>query len=555
MLVELRIRNFAVLKDLSVSLEAGLNVISGETGAGKSIVVDALEVLLGGRASSGAVRSGEARALVEGVVDVRGLEDVAALLAELGLEADDDHLVLRREVRAEGRSRGWVNGSPATAGVLRRIGSLLVDIHGQHEHQRLMSVDFQQEVLDAFGGCRELAAEVAAAFGRVGRLRRDLAALEERRRELESRADFIRFQLGEILGAKVHADEDEELRVEGNRLANADVLARETHALHELLHAGEDAVADRLADAAARLRRLSETDPTLAPHASVLEDAYHQVADAAGELGDYGANIDHDPARLESLRERQALLQRLRRKYGATLADVIETGETLQRELDELETADLDATTLRADLDRAESGWGTAAAKLSRHRREAADRLSGEAEAAFPGVGLEGGRFQVHFGKQPAPSARGLERVRFMATMNPGFPPGPLSQIASGGELSRVMLVLKSVLAGIDDLPTLVFDEVDAGIGGVVAGRVGERLEEVASGRQVIVVTHLARIAARASNHLVVEKVTEDGAAVTALRRLGPEERVREIARMLGGDPESGPSLDHARELLGGVGE
>ncbi len=551
MFVELRIRNFAVLKDLSVSLEPGLNVLSGETGAGKSIVVDALEVLMGGRASSGVVRSGEARALVEGVADVGGLGEVAELLAELGLEADDDHLVLRREIRAEGRSRGWVNGSPATAGVLRRIGSLLVDIHGQHEHQRLMSADFQQEVLDAFGGCRDLAEEVASVFRQAAGLMRKLAALEDRRSELESRADFIRFQLGEILGAKILPGEDEELRVEASRLANADVLARESHALHELLHGGEDAITDRLADAAARLRRLSETDPSLAPHVPVLEDAYHQLSDAAGALGDYGAGIDHDPARLEDIRERQVLLQRLQRKYGATLADVIETGVTLRRELDELETADMDATSLRAELARADAAWRGAAEELSRKRHRAADRLSREAEAAFPGMGLEGGRFQVHFEELSAPAARGLERVRFMATMNPGFPPAPLAQIASGGELSRVMLVLKSVLAGIDDLPTLVFDEVDAGIGGVVAGRVGERLEEVAHGRQVLVVTHLARIAARASNHLVVEKGAADGTVVSGVRRLDPDERVREIARMLGGDPESVPSLDHARELLG----
>ena len=357
MFVELRIRNFAVLKDLSVSLEPGLNVLSGETGAGKSIVVDALEILVGGRASTGVVRSGEARALVEGVVDVGGLDEVAEQLAELGLEADDDHLVLRREIRAEGRSRGWVNGSPATAGILRRIGSLLVDIHGQHEHQRLMSADFQQEVLDAFGGCRDLAGEVASAFRRSTGLMRRLAALEDRRGELESRADFIRFQLGEILGAKIHPGEDDELRMEVNRLANADVLARECHALHELLHGGEGAVTDRLANAVARIQRLGRIDPSLAPHQPILEDAYHQLSDAAGALGDYGAGIDHDPARLEDIRERQVLLQRLQRKYGATLADVIETGETLRRELDELETADLDATALRAERAGSPGSW------------------------------------------------------------------------------------------------------------------------------------------------------------------------------------------------------
>ena len=470
MIVELRIRNFAVFRDCTLHLEPGLNVISGETGAGKSVVVDALEMLLGGRASSGAVRSGEARAVLEGVVDMKGVVGVAAALDELGLEADDDHLVLRREIRSGGRSRAWINGCAATAGVLRRVGALLVDIHGQHEHQRLMSADFQQRVLDAFGECTDLAAHVAAHFRRAAELEARLGALSERRRDLEARADFIRFRLGEIRGAKLRAGEDEELRVETNRLANADLLLRETLALQALLHDDEDSVADRLSDAATRLRRLAEVDPALEARAATLDDAYHTVADAAAELRSYGDAIDHDPARLERLHERQALLQALMRKYGPTLAAVIETGETLARELDELEAAELDATDLRKRFAHAQDSWATAAEELSRRRREAGHRLAREAEAAFPGLGLEGGRFRVDFEPLPEPAARGRERIRFLASMNPGFPPAPLARIASGGELSRVMLALKSILAGIDELPTLVFDEADVGVGGRVAG-------------------------------------------------------------------------------------
>ena len=551
MFVELRIRNLAVIEDLCLSLEPGTNVVTGETGAGKSIVVDALGVLLGGRASSGLVRSGEARALVEAVVDVRGLGEVVALLGELGIEPEDDHLILRREIRAGGRSRGWANGSPVTATALRRIGSLLVDIHGQHEHQRLLSAGFQQRVLDAFGGCREQAREVGIAFRRIVRRQDRLGALQERRMALEARADFIRFQLGEIRSAKILPREDEELRTEASRLANADLLAREGRVLHELLHGGEGSATDLLADAAARLRRLGETDPSLLPLLSTLDDAYHQVSDAANELRDHAAGIDHDPVRLQSLRERQAELERLRRKYGPTLADVIRRGESLGGELEELETADLDADAAARELARAEEAWRTGSAGLSRRRREAAERLATGTEAAFPGLGLEGARFEVRFEDLPVPTRSGRERIRFLVATNPGFPPAPLSQVASGGELSRIMLALKSVLAGIDDLPTLVFDEIDSGIGGVVAARVADRLDEVARGRQVLVVTHLARIAARASNHLMVEKGPAGGATVAVLRRLDGEERVREIARMLGGDPDSESSLDHARELLG----
>lgn len=551
MLIELRIRNFAVLQSALLRLDPGLNVISGETGAGKSIVVDALEILLGGRASSTVVRSGEERATVEGVFDVQGDADLAAALDEQGLEADDGHMVMRREVRSEGRSRAWINGSPATAALLRRIGALLVDIHGQHEHQRLMSAAFQREVLDAFGGCAELAADVARRFRHAAELQRRLDALAERRRDLESRADFIRFRLGEIRGARIQPGEDDETQSEVNRLANADMLLRETYALQTLLHDDDEAVTDRLSDAAARLRRLAEIDPALAPTASSLQDAYHSVSDAAAELRSYGDAVDHDPARLERLHERQALLQALMRKYGPSLAAVIETGEILARELAELESAELDASELRNESVHAQEKCATAAAELSRRRRDAAKRLASATDALFPSLGLEGGRFRVDFEALPEPSAHGLERVRFMATMNPGFPPGPLSRIASGGELSRVMLALKSVLTDIDDLPTLVFDEIDAGIGGVVADKVGERLEAVARGRQVFAVTHLARIAARAANHFVVEKAAVEGVAETSLSRLAREDRVHEIARMLAGDPDSEPSLEHARKLLG----
>lgn len=553
MIGEIRIRGFAVISDLRVPLEPGLNAITGETGAGKSIVVDALGLLLGGRASSSAVRAGCARSVVEGVVEFGTAERAGALrlAAELGVaEEEDRRLLLRREVRAEGRSRSWINDSPVTAATLRKVGSLLVDIHGQHEHQRLLSGAFQQEVLDVFGGCADLAREAARAFRAVTALKEQRAGLEARRRELESRADFLRFQLGEIEGARLRAGEEDELRVEIARLANAGTLAAESGALHELLHAGDGALTDVLAGAVSRLRRLSETDPSLAPLLQTLSDAYHEVTDTAGELATYARSVDHDPARLETLREREALLHALMRKYGGTVADVIDTGNALRQELDELSSSEADADALSHRIQEAQAAWQQAAAALSAKRQRAADKLSRTTEKLFPGLGLEGGRFRVELEERPEPSARGLERVRFLATMNPGFPPGPLGRIASGGELSRVMLALKSVLAGVDDLPTLVFDEIDSGIGGRVAARVADRLQDVARGRQVLVVTHLARIASRAGNHLVVEKHADGDRAKTSLRRLEGDDRVREIARLLGGSPESESSRKHARELL-----
>ncbi len=551
MLVELVVRNFAVVKDVSVSFGEGLNAISGETGAGKSIVVGAIELLVGGRASAALVRSGEERASVEGVLDARRRDDARRLASRLGLRTDDGFLVLRREVRAEGRSRGWVNGSPVAARTLRRIGSLLVDVHGQHEHQRLLSPDYQRRTLDALGGCRDLARKVAASGRAVDALRARLARSEVRRRELESRSDFVRFQLGEIADADVRPEEAEELKREGARLRHADRLASECAALCESLRAGDDAIADRLAEAVARLRRLGETDPSLTPRADALSDVYHRLADEADELATYAEAIEHDPGRLEEIREREALLQRLARKHGPTLADVVDAGVRLRRELDELETADVDRRALEAELERAESEWTRAADALTAARRVAADALGARVDEELPSVGLDGGRFEARLEPSSGPLERGSERVRFLATMNPGFPPGPLAEIASGGELSRVMLVLKSALGDVDEAATLVFDEVDAGIGGEVAGQVGKRLAALAETRQVLVVTHLARIAALASRHIVVEKASPDGTAVASLRTLaGDEERLREIARMLGGDPDSAASREHARDLL-----
>ncbi len=551
MLVDLRIRHFAVLEELTIPLSPGLNAITGETGAGKSVIVRALALLVGGRASAGTVRSGKDRALVEGVADVRKVPAAVRRLDDMGFETDDGQVVLRREVRSEGRSRAWINGSLATAGNLRSIGQVLVDLHGQHDHQRLLSTGFQREVLDAYGDSAGLAQEVEALFREVGALKAALAEKEVRNRKLEARAAAARRDLDEIRAAELRVGEEAQLKAAEARLANAEVLAAETEALHEALHGGDDAATDQLATAKKRLDRLAEADPDLSELAGAIQEAYHRVADVASELASYAAAVDHDPARLDRLRERQAALQALKRKYGGSVEEVVARGRALERELNELDASGMDLREMRRRLAEAEASWLDAADRLTLRRRDAAKRISAGTEALFPGLGLEGGRFSVQLEALDPPSAHGRERIRFMATMNPGFPLGPLAHIASGGELSRVMLALKSVLAGADDLPTLVFDEIDAGVGGAVANRVAGQLRAVAEGRQTVVVTHLARIAARASCHLVVEKDACRRTAATSVRRVRGGDRVREIARMLGGDPESAPSRDHARALLG----
>ncbi|HET9982007.1 MAG TPA: DNA repair protein RecN [Longimicrobiales bacterium] len=552
MLIELRIQNYALIERLAVRLDPGLNVLTGETGAGKSIIVGALSLLLGERASAEAVRTGADKAVVEGVFDVAGDESVAALLAEQGLEAEDDLLILRREVAAEGRSRAWVNGSATTAGFLGELGRLLVDLHGQHESQTLLRPEEQRSILDAFGGSAELAASVRAAWTRLQQARRALEELDERRRLAEQRADFLRFQVDEIEKAKVQADEDERLHDEAHRLEHAEDLARFSGTLHQALYGGEDSVSAKLGDLRRVLDHLIRFDPTQEDARELLDSAFYTAEELGRRMGQYSVSVEHDPARLEEIRRRQDLLFRLKTKYGPTLADVIETGTKARAELDLLDGAGLERRELERTEAEAAEALAAIAAELSKKRRAGAKRLGTEVMAVLPDLGL-GGRFEVALEALPAIGGDGAEGVEFRVALNAGFEPRALARVASGGELSRVMLALKTILARLDRVPTLIFDEVDVGIGGRVALQVGDRLRRVAEHHQVFVITHLAQIASRADHQLLVEKVEREGTTLTRVSEVREDERIRELARMLGGDPESATSLEHARELLGAV--
>lgn len=553
MLIELRIQNFAVIDRLTVRLSPGLNVLTGETGAGKSIIVGALSLLLGERASTDVVRAGEARAVVEGVFDIAENAEVLAILEEQGIEAEDGLLILRREVAAEGRNRAWVNGSATTAGMLGELGRRLVDMHGQHEHQTLVRQDEQRAILDAYAGSEALVAEVAEAHARLSEVRRELADLDRRRREAEERADFLRFQVEEIEKAKLREDEEEKLEEEGNRLEHAEDLARLSGRLHMALYSAEDSVLARLGELRRVLDQLIRIDPSQADAAEILEAAYYNVEELGRRMGAYAAAVEHDPVRLDEIRRRQDLIFRLKTKYGETLAEVIETGRRARQELDLLDGVGFERRTLEKREAEAKATLESLAARLSEERRAAAERLAGEVMAILPELGLAGGRFVVALEPLPEISSNGAESVEFRIALNAGFEPRPLSRVASGGELSRIMLALKTILARLDRVPSLVFDEIDTGIGGQVGHQVGVKLRQVADHHQVFVITHLAQIACRADHHLLVEKGQDSGTATTQVKPLEAEERVRELARMLGGDPDSPASQEHARELLGAV--
>lgn len=554
MLIELRIENFAVIDRLAVTLEPGLNVLTGETGAGKSIIVGALSLLLGERASSDAVRTGSERAVVEGVFDVTGRADILRILDDQGLTTEDGLLILRREVAAEGRNRAWINGAASTAGLVGDLGSRLVDLHGQHDHQALLRPDAQRDILDAYAGETGLADRLRVAHAALTDVRRALDDLEARRRDVEQRADFLRFQLQEIEGADVDPAEETRLEEESRRLAHAEELARLATTLHQTLYGGEAAVAAVLGSLRRALDQLVGIDPSQADARELLDTAYYSVEELGRQMGDYASAVEHDPARLDAIQKRQDLLFRLRSKYGPTLDDVVETAQAARLELETLDTASLQRSSLEKRLAQAGAEVAELAGRLSSARRDAGRRLADEVLGLLPALGMEGAAFEVAFQPLPEPGPQGAERVEFLVAVNRGFEPRALSRVASGGELSRVMLALKTILARVDAVPTMVFDEIDAGIGGRIAIRVGAQLQEVARHHQVFAITHLPQIASRADHHLLVAKSDAGTTTRTSLHDLRGDDRVRELARMLGGDPESQTSLEHARELLAAPG-
>jgi DNA repair protein RecN (Recombination protein N) len=550
MLVELRIRDFAVLRDLTLRPGPGMTVVTGETGAGKSILVDALSLLLGERASVDSIRTGATRAVVEAVFDIRTVPGIREALDEAGIPDEEGLLYLRREVHGEGRNRAWINGSPVPAGTVGAFGLQLVDLHGQHDHQLLLRTDAQRGLLDGFGGLEPQVARCRSAYEGAHEVRVALEALDLRMRDRTQRMEFLRFQLAEIDEGAPVVGEDEDAERELALLDHAEELVREASAVHDRLYAREGSVSELVAEARDRIRRLSRLDPALAPLQTQLDGVYQEIVEAGRSAGAYAARVDADPRRAEGLRERLARLQRLKRKYGDTLADVVRWADEARSELSTLEGMDLERGGLERALGELEGELAAAAAALSEARDLHSGALGEAVQALLPNLGLPAARFEIHRIPLEVPGPQGAERIEFRASLNPGFEPKALQRIASGGELSRIMLAIKAILARVDRVPTLIFDEVDAGVGGTVANAVGRTLAELAKDHQVFVITHLPQVAARGGAHFRVEKGEESGVASTTLFLLEGEDRVREIARMLGGDPDSLTSLEHAREIL-----
>jgi DNA repair protein RecN (Recombination protein N) len=551
MLRELRLRNFAVVESITVPFASGLNVLTGETGAGKSILIDAIVLVRGGRAQSDVIRADAETATVEAVFGLDGAGGVRAVLDEAGLATDDNgEVVIRRELARSGRHRAFVNDSPVTVGLLERLGDVLVEVHGQHEHQRLLEPARQLELLDRFADAEEACARVGALHAKHRAAAEATERLRGAARERAQREDLLRFQVSELDAARLRVGEEEDLRGELRRLQHAERFTTGLAEVVGLLDEAPQSASERLVRAVKLLQDLGRLDPAFAAPAETLETARIHVEEALAAVRRLRDDVVAEPGRLDAIHERLEALARLRRKYGDGEAAMLRFRDEAARELERLEHHE----ELMAEQERVlgELGGELAAAAdaLSERRRTAAARLAGQVERALRGLGMERAVFEVALERLPEPGPRGQDRAELRLSTNPGEEVKALARVASGGELSRTMLALKSVLARADRVPVLVFDEVDAGIGGRVASVVAQTLAATAEGRQILCVTHLAPIAALADQHVQVAKTVRAGRTRVAVAALADDARVEEIARMLGGPATTAAALQHARDLL-----
>ncbi len=549
MLTELNIKNFAIIDSLNITFEKGFNVLTGETGAGKSIIVDAVDLVLGGRASSEMIRSGCEEAVVEAAFDILDVKGVSEKLGEMGIEKDDN-LVIKRTLSVSGKNKVFINGSMATIAMLSDVGEFLVDIHGQHEHQTLMKVERHIDVLDEYAALGSLRQEMSGIYSEWNRVKDELESLKSSEADKEKRVDLLRFQSDEIEKAALKLDEDEELLEERKLLSNAERLYESANSALEILYSQSGSALELIKKAGSKVTDISIIDESMRVTLDAINSASASIEDAALTLRDYVGRISFDPERLNEIEERLDLIGRLKRKYGNTVSEILKYREEVDRELDGIERAEERIGELEIQGERLKDKGLKVAETLSEKRKKGSDELTRKVVKELSDLGMKKAIFEVKMERLNDISAKGSDKVEFLLSSNPGEAPKPLSKIASGGELSRIMLALKKVLANPSGVPTMVFDEVDSGIGGGIAEVVGRKLREVAEGRQVLCITHLAQIAAMADLHYAVSKGEEKGRTVTMVSRLTGSKRVDEVARMLGGMTMTEATKRHAEEMI-----
>jgi DNA repair protein RecN (Recombination protein N) len=561
MLKELSIKNFAIIDQLRVEFAPGLNVFTGETGAGKSIVVDALSLALGERANVDLIRSGFQEAVVEASFELKNriAADVRTLLSEQGIEMDPgEDLIVRRVLSSSGKNKVYINGSLANLATLAAVGANLADIHGQHEHQSLLSLERQMEMLDTFGDLGALRDEVAVEYRRLLDIRKKLAEIQEGERDRAQREDLLRYQKNEIEAAQLKRGEDEELANAQKVMANAEKLAALSAMADEALYSSDGSVLANLKKAINGLKDVVQIDSSLSGALDLCESGRAQIEEAAREVSSYLNRGEFDPQRLEQIGDRLDLIQKLKKKYGNTIEEIIDFGANAAASLERMERSTEEIENLKSGIQEIKFGLTDKANQLTKKRKAAARELEKKVEAELSHLGMKKTTFTVMITQEPGGDTfdglklgpRGADRVEFLISPNPGEEPKALTKIVSGGELSRIMLALKTILVEGDSIPTLVFDEVDAGIGGAVAEEVGKKLKRVASKRQVFCITHLPQIASMAGSHYGVTKSVKKERTNTEVRLLDEQERVDEIARMLGGKTITEATIKHAEEMI-----
>ncbi|MGI6567884.1 MAG: DNA repair protein RecN [Firmicutes bacterium] len=571
MLRLLQIKNYALIESLELEFCRGLTVLTGETGAGKSIILDAIAMLTGSRAYTEAIRTGADSAWLAGVFDITGGDALQALLSEMGFDHDGRELVVAREIHRSGRNKCWINGRLATVASLKEIGSFLVEIQGQDEHQAVLDPQQHLEMLDAAGGeeLNSLRRQMEAAYAKARTLaqERERLVLDEQARLRQ--VDLLQFQRDEIAAANLTAGEEVELAREREILRHGEKLREAVVSAYNLLYGGgteAGSVLEGLGTSLSLIQHGQRYDERLGAILQMLEAANANIQQAAWELRDYADGLEADPQRLNQVEERLALIQRLERKYGEGTEAILAYGEKVSAELDELLNSEIRAAEIEKEMEKAILELSDLAGRLSAVRKAAADKLQDQVLRELPDLNLANARFQIQVSQTPSPegipyphrdgevrvqvTSRGADQVEFLFSANPGQDLRPLAKVASGGEASRLMLALKSVLAASDDVPTLVFDEVDTGIGGSTALAVGAKLAGLARHRQVLCVTHLAQVAGAADHHLAIYKEVSGGSTRVVVKPLDAEDRIEEIARMLAGDGDSEVSRQHARQLL-----
>ena len=552
MLTHIHIWNFAIVEKLDLELEAGMTVLTGETGAGKSILLDALGLALGDRADSGVIRHGAEKAEISVTFDTRKAAAAEAWLKEHELESAEE-CIIRRTISANGPSRAFINGKPCPITLLRELGEMLVDLHGQHEHHALLRREVQQQLLDDYADHPALLDAVARAFQQWQSLNRDMQELEKARSERASRLELLRYQVSELDALNLLEGEADELDSEHRRLANARQILESSDRIISRLEENEQASVNALlSQSLSDLQSLATMDSSLESTAELLDSASIQINEAISELRHYRDNLALDPQRLAEIEERLASITDLSRKHQIPAEELPAHFTRLQEELNKLEQADIRAGRLQDEIEQASAEYRSRARKLSQSRQKAAKKLSAQVSERMQQLGMEGGRFEITLtGREENDfSKQGLEFAEFVVSANPGQPLKPLSKVASGGELSRISLAIQVISADVSLTPTLIFDEVDVGIGGRVAEIVGRQLRELGNHQQVICVTHLPQVAALGQHHLQVCKQAETDNTSSEIQTLSGSQRVDEIARMLGGLRITEQTLNHAREMI-----